>query len=270
MPRRTLKRSSKAKNKTRSRKQRGGIGYVFGYTKTENDKNFAQFYKYLGLGFKGNEDADHKIVKETLEKLKRNWVKYDINNDTELRRKLMINKYNITKGMVAILIKYGLDVNKPDNNGRTFLYDALEYGYEALTIAKYLIDRTGTNLHVATKKGTYLHALARHDNSVNDDGSENREIGEVIDILVKAEIDIDERDEKGKKYTEIIAEKVEEIRKQAEWYKKMTKTSYGHDVFDVSLKTPKRTSRSPKRTSRSPKRTSPSTKRTSPSPSRSR
>ena len=66
MPRRTLKRSNKAKNKTRSRKRCGGIGYVFGYTKEENDKNFEQFYTDLGLGYGGINAANYDNVIDCL------------------------------------------------------------------------------------------------------------------------------------------------------------------------------------------------------------
>ena len=92
MPRHTLKRSNKAKNKTRSRKQCGGGGGYFGYDEKEDAKHFKQFYRDLGLGYRGA--ANHEKVKETLQKLKKNWFKkYDINNDTELRDKLRRKNY---------------------------------------------------------------------------------------------------------------------------------------------------------------------------------
>ena len=187
MSRRTLKLSKKAKNKTRSRKQCGGGGWgYFGYDEKKDEEHFRQFYKDLGLGYRGGlEDANHEKVKETLKKLSKNmFKKYDINADDELKRKLRRRQYKITNGMVAILIKYGgLDVNKPDEYGHTFLYNALQHGDKDLTIAKYLINRKGTDLHVTTNAGTYLHALARNKNSVNNDGKINKEIGQAINYL---------------------------------------------------------------------------------------
>ena len=69
MPIRTFKRSSKSKNKTRSRKQCGGAWKYFGFDEEKDEEKFRQFYRDLGLGHKGINAANHKNVVETL----RNW-----------------------------------------------------------------------------------------------------------------------------------------------------------------------------------------------------
>ena len=89
--------------------------------------------------------------------------KRDVNNDNELRDKLRRKSYSIGEGVVAILIKFGLDVNKPDEYEHAFLYNALQRGDKDLTMAKRLIDRKGADLHVKAKKGAYLHALLENE-----------------------------------------------------------------------------------------------------------
>ena len=101
-----------------------------------------------------------------------------------------------------------MDVNKPEYD-KTFLYNALQYGDMEFKIAKHIINREGTDLHVTINEETYSHALAKNGLLVNRNGTLNNKLRMFIRELISDGTNERETDFLGRTYDHHIEEAIE-------------------------------------------------------------